>query len=190
MYGYQLPPPVGVTRAEQYAWDRRSKARLASVDRAMMNAYTGEGGNGPGCRDRARRELAMGWVKSSDPVSAASGAAWERTESDPRVTALNAEWKACMRSSGHSQPDPLAAAGSWAEASARAAADGPMRAPGAEEIAMALADVKCKDVVDYIARRQAVEARHQTVEIRSRADRLESYRSAWQLSARKARAES
>ncbi|MFE7357719.1 hypothetical protein ACFU8Q_32450 [Streptomyces sp. NPDC057543] len=188
--GYQLPPPVGVTRTEQHQWDQRSKARLASVDRATMNAYTGEGGNGPGCRDRARQELAMWWVYSSDPVSAASGAAWARAKSDSKVRAVNAEWSTCMRTLGHPQPDPLSAAGSWAGAAATSgtAADGSMRAPSAKEIAMALADVKCKHAVDYIARRQAVEAGYQAAEIRSRSTQLQTHRSAWQLSVRKARA--
>ncbi|MFF2135388.1 hypothetical protein [Streptomyces sp. NPDC058193] len=185
-YGYQLPPPIGVTRAEQRQWDKDGKERLAGVAPATMNAYTGEGGGGPGCRERARQELAMQWIRLADPVAAASSAAWQHAQADKNVRALDGEWSTCMRASGHHRSDPLVAAGSWSD-SGLTKGDS-IRPPGAAETAMAITDVKCKKSVDYIARRQTIEASYQRDEISSHAAQIRAYRSAWKLSLEKARA--
>ncbi|MGW0122320.1 hypothetical protein [Streptomyces sp. NPDC003327] len=185
-YGYQLPPPPGVTRTEQYRWEQRSRARLDGVDRAVIDAYTGERGGGRGCRDVARDAPAMRWVYAGDPVGAASGAAWARSKADRRILALVAEWSRCMRTAGHTQPDPLTAAGAWA-GSGRPA-DGPMGAPSAAEVSTALAVVRCRGSVDYAARRHAVEVGYQNAEITARSAALRSYRDAWRATVRAARA--
>ncbi|WP_406056480.1 hypothetical protein OG462_09845 [Streptomyces sp. NBC_01077] len=186
-YGYQLPPPAGVSRAEEYESDLRGKERLKTVDRATMNAYTGQGGSGPGCQDRARQALHMQWMFTADPVSTASRTAWARAKSDGRVRALDTEWSACMRASGHTRPDPLSAAESWAGSGTVPGKQGPLRAPSAEEVSMARADVKCKNTVDYIERRQSVEAGYQTAEITAGSRQLQAYWSALQRSLRTAR---
>ncbi|MFJ7961639.1 hypothetical protein ACIQ62_35640 [Streptomyces sp. NPDC096319] len=185
-YGYQLPPPVGVSRAEEYRWNQRNEGRLASVDRATMNAYTGEG-DSPGCQDRARQTLHMQWMNTSDPVSAASSAAWARTKGDPRLRDLDREWSACMRTSGHPQPDPLSAAGAWAGSGTTPGVRGPVGAPSAQEVSMARADVTCKTDVGYVERRRTLEAGYQATEITARSRQLEEYRSAWRLSLSTAR---
>ncbi|WP_328945709.1 hypothetical protein OG259_33970 [Streptomyces sp. NBC_00250] len=186
-YGYQLPPPPGVSRAEEFTSERRGKERLKTVDRATMNAYTGEGGSGPGCQDRARETLHMQWMFTADPVSAASHTAWVRSKNDGRVRTLDSEWSACMRASGHTQPDPLSAAESWAGSGTVPGKEGPLRAPSAAEVSMARADVTCKDKVDYIERRQAVEAGYQTAEITAGSQKLKAYWSALQRSLSTAR---
>ena len=37
-FGYQLPPPKGLSRSDQERWNARQQARLASVERPVMDA--------------------------------------------------------------------------------------------------------------------------------------------------------
>ncbi|WP_157846395.1 hypothetical protein [Streptomyces anulatus] len=181
-YGYQLPPPAGITRLEEYEWSLRSKKRLALVDRATMNAFTGESVDGPGCRDLARKRLHMDWVYAKDPVATAASEAWAQAADAESVHELDRKWSKCMRKSGHEQKDPLSAAGVWAGSGSPSGGEGPLGAPSVKEVAMASADVRCKASLNYIDRRRSIEAEFQAVLIKVRSVELQEYRSAWQHS--------
>jgi hypothetical protein len=110
-----------------------------------------------GCFQEAYQELygqagggGLGAAISADPVPGIAGEAANWTQTDPRITAANAAWSRCMRAHGYSYRNPARAAGAhWPSA------------PSTKEIATAVADVTCKNQVNYVNTWLAVEAAYQ-----------------------------
>jgi len=88
----------------------------------------------------------------SDPVPGIAGEAASWTQSDPRITAVNAAWSRCMARRGYSYRNPAAAADkNWPGT------------PTITEIATAVADVTCKNQVNLLNTWLTVEAAYQRV---------------------------
>lgn len=78
--------------------------------------------------------------------------AWTAAKSDSRVVAAFAEWSACMASFGYHYSTPMDANNDPKWSGERASA---------EEIAVAVADVRCKKTTNLVGIRMAVEAAYQ-----------------------------
>ncbi|MGW1397269.1 hypothetical protein ACWCRF_01000 [Streptomyces sp. NPDC002405] len=192
VYGYHLAPPAGVT-AEQLAEEtRQEKKRKALMTDALTKAYTGRDGATTGtsltggCRGEALKQLGLLRLEALNAVDLAQQQGWKRTEADSRAKAVNAKWSACMKKAGHTYADPHAAAGDptwWTEGEGDSAAPKKTRA---REIATAVADVKCKQQVDYVTVWQSVETTYQNKIIEANKQDLEDVRQRWQSALRKA----
>lgn len=184
VYGYQLPPAVGATQAQERAGEKQEERRENSISAAARKAYTGEvsptrpgSGNG-GCRGEARE--ALGLPARNDQsrgraVWAAQTEAWSRTTTDGRAEKADADWRACMKKSGHSYATPHVAAADprWWKAGGPGTSSG-ARIVSKEQIAVAVADVACKRQVHYTKTWQSVEAEYQRQSIQKRLQALES----------------
>lgn len=115
---------------------------------------------------------------------------WSDSQTDPEMVALDAEWSSCMADAGHpgfastneamnsiydrqneiweSASDPET--GEWIDEPTQADFD----AIQADEIALATADWKCKDKVDYDARSRKVQFRIQQEFVDANKDRLDA----------------
>jgi hypothetical protein len=110
-----------------------------------------------GCFQQAYQELygqggGIGFAVAvgADPVPGIAGEAANWTQTDPRIAAANAAWSRCMHARGYSYRSPARAAGArWPSA------------PSSKEIGTAVADVMCKNQVDYVNTWLTVEAAYQ-----------------------------
>jgi hypothetical protein len=110
-----------------------------------------------GCFQEAYQELygqsgGIGFAVAigADPVPGIAGQAASWTQTDSRITAANAAWSRCMRARGYSYRNPSRAAGAhWPSA------------PSSKETETAVADVSCKDQVNYVNTWLTVEAAYQ-----------------------------
>lgn len=96
---------------------------------------------------------------------------------DSRVVAVTRQWSECMASKGYDYDDPgdVGADPTWREA------DEALR-PLPEEVATAVADVKCKQSVNYLGVRVAVESAYQERTIEEHFQDLQrNYRNAQQM---------
>ncbi|MEV6173373.1 hypothetical protein AB0L99_34840 [Streptomyces sp. NPDC051954] len=192
VYGYHLAPPVGVT-VEQLAEEaRQEKKRKALMTDALTKAYTGRDGATTGtsltggCRGEALKQMGLLRLEALTAVDLAQQQGWKRTEVDSRAKAVNAKWSACMKKVGHTYADPHAAAGDpawWGKGEGDSAAP---KKVGAREIATAVADVKCKQQVDYVTVWQSVETAYQNKIIKANKQELEDVRQMWRNALRKA----
>ncbi|MFD8716551.1 hypothetical protein ACFV2H_00610 [Streptomyces sp. NPDC059629] len=192
VYGYHLAPPVGVT-AEQLAEEaRQEKKRKALMTDALTKAYTGRDGATTGsslmggCRGEALKQLGLLRLEALTAVDLAQQQGWKRTEADSRAKAVNAKWSACMKKAGHAYADPHVAAADpawWTKGEGDSAARKKSRA---REIATAVADVKCKQQVDYVTVWQSVETTYQDKIIKVNKQELEDVRQMWRKALRKA----
>ncbi|MEH0586285.1 hypothetical protein QA942_20210 [Streptomyces sp. B21-106] len=192
-YGYKLPLPPGVTKAQAVEYMRKVDARnLLMTDEATV-AYTGEGISAKkpavgsvGCRGEARIKLGLPEINSpqGDPVTGAALKAWEQTRRDRRSVDIDALWSKCMKLSGYSYSDPHVAAGDkkWAPV----AGSGDFPSPSDGEVEAALADVFCKQKTNYVEKMQRVESGYQDLLISEDPDTFLDYRAGWQQSLEKA----
>ncbi len=110
-----------------------------------------------GCFQEAYQELygqagggGLAAAINADPVPGIAGEAANWTQTDPRIQAANAAWSRCMRAHGYNYRTP-----------ARAASAHWPSAPSSKEITTAVADVTCKNQVNYVNTWLAVEAAYQ-----------------------------
>lgn len=165
-YGYHN----GETRfPERFAGDSRPISRdYANVVAAKLGGGTYQGQPIPsgGCIGEARRLLA-GAGPAVDPSLAEGlgGDSWLRSNSDPRVLAAFHTWSRCMAGSGYSYKNPMDA-----NNDDRWGADRSSKA----EIAVALADVRCKKWTNLTGIRMAVDSAYQRAAILAHAQELRS----------------
>jgi len=107
----------------------------------------------PGCLQQAGSLLYGRGAGLSDPVPNIAIQASQWTQTDPRITAVEAAWARCMAARGYDKyRNPQQAAyASWP------------RTPTARETATAVADVTCKDRVNLINTWLTVESAYQQV---------------------------
>ena len=94
--------------------------------------------------------LGLSVAIGADPVPGIAGQAASWTQSDPRITAVNAAWSRCMAGRGYQYRSPAAAAGKNWPAN-----------PTVVEIATATADVSCKNQANLVNTWLTVEAAYQ-----------------------------
>ncbi|MFE6282936.1 hypothetical protein [Streptomyces sp. NPDC057877] len=193
VYGYKPPLPDGVSKAEAIAFRREYDAKEKSITAAARSVYSGpeEEGNGKGdgkggekgeekggenvvlppglpeggCSGEARRKAEAD--RLNEDMMTVQDLFWKAsatTGKDPRVTELNRRWSDCMKKSGMSYADPLAAVDDRTWRTQKTSGESPtpfFPAPSKAEIRAAEADVKCKEKTGYIETRSAVEFGHQ-----------------------------
>ena len=113
-----------------------------------------------GCQGAAQHEVNGEDVTQSEkykPLMDELSTIWEKHQKDPKVTALNTAWAACMADAGYSEfktkDDAMMSVNDASNAYYETLTDTPDDAKLAElrenEIAVALADFKCAEKVDY-----------------------------------------
>jgi hypothetical protein len=130
---------------------------LASQPRAWTVALLGFApgaliGRSPeeGCLQQVNTLLYDRGAVLADPVPAIAVQASQWTQTDPRILAMDAAWSRCMAQRGYKYGNPQQPAEhNWP------------RAPTSQEIATAVADVTCKQQVDYVNTWLTIEAAYQ-----------------------------
>lgn len=160
-YGYHLPPLSPELSARETVL--RQRDRLPVAERHMAYGVDGAGG----CRATARDQLRTG-VSGLDENRLYNHAAeaFRASQIAPEVTAVFGAWSTCMAAAGFHYTDPL-----------QAIADADLRPaqPSSREIAIATADVRCKQDSDLVAVWSGVEARLQRDAIRSYPEDFEAF---------------
>lgn len=132
-----------------------------------------------GCSGEARRAVAAG-APAFDPLinEAIMADAWPAAESDSRSVAAAAAWSACMAGEGYDYRDPMEAN----DDSRWYRSDWPTET----EIAVAVADVRCKKTTNYVGIRMAVDSAYQLRAMAQRAHDLANARAGHQRQLRNA----
>lgn len=184
VYGYKPPLPDGVSKQEAISFRKRYEAKQKAVTPAMEGVYSGRGGSARlplgvpegGCSGEARRQAMADSV--NEDMMTVQTLFWQAsasTSKDPRTKELNRRWSACMKRSGMTYPDPLAAVDDPAWRKAKTAREGPspyFPAPSEKEIRTAEADVRCKNETDYIKKRSDIEVQYQRALIKRNEKKL------------------
>jgi hypothetical protein len=133
------------------------------------------------CVDWARRRLNQGAPDLSEPQLAQllRLRAHRLSREDRRVRAVFSAWSRCMRESGFSYADPMAANNDRAFATEQ---------PTENEVRAAIADVRCKRKVGVVEVWSAVETAYQRQAIDGHYEQLELIRQAMQVQLANARA--
>ncbi|WP_216590824.1 hypothetical protein [Streptomyces brasiliscabiei] len=152
-FGFHAPPdPVAEVR-----FTSARERRAASLSARELRAAYGDDGTG-GCWKRAHDRLLDGVPGSDyDLLNRQALRAFEESRRDPRVRAVFREWSACMAKDGFRYADPPAAVNDprW----------GGSKAPSAQEIDTARADVRCKEETGVVSVWRAAETRIQRAAI-------------------------
>ncbi|MFG3213818.1 hypothetical protein [Streptomyces tendae] len=159
-YGYHLSPEVMV---EPPVWEPAPGAEEAVFSGEGQEVgdgtYNGKAIPDGGCRGEAEREL--GQPPRSETASQVEMTALKESMDDPTVQAVVAKWSSCMKAEGYSVAHPYRAADQFNTSTGTASP---------EEIALATADVACKEETSLISvwhgvesgREQAVVAKQRT----------------------------
>ena len=165
-YGYHVPetqPPAGKALSGP-----ENSRDYANVLGAKFGGGTYRGQHIPegGCIGQARQSIAGGGpaFDSSLPEQLTSEA-WNRSEGDSRVISAYADWRACMNDAGFDYRTP-------ADANNDTRWSGEEATPA--EIAVASADVVCKQQTNLVGIRMAVDSAYQRVVIRAHAKELKA----------------
>lgn len=188
-FDYQLPGPaapavVGAERRYGLADEASARARgyhfvpaapvknaeLVTEAKAVLlgegqSSYGGQLVPEGGCAGEARRKLAEGAPKVENERLGDSLAAesFDRTSNDSRVQKVYGEWSACMRRAGYNYADPMKAVNDPQFVSSTATA---------REIAVATADVRCKNETNLINTMASIETAYQQRALERNAEAL------------------
>lgn len=164
-FGYHLPPLSPQLAARETVWSQRD--RLPPAERRAAYGDDGQGG----CRAEARHHLRRG-VPDLDQsrLHDLSASAFETSLKDPEVVQVFGNWSACMKPAGVRYSDPLKpfADTAWARS----------ERPSAREIAVAEADVRCKQATDLVSIWSGAERRIQLGVISAHRGDLDGFRRA------------
>lgn len=161
LFGYHLPPLPPELRAREAVWARRN--RLLPAERRAAYGDDGEGG----CRAQARDRLRKGIPNiNQSRLYDFSADAFRVSLKDPEVVNVFRSWSACMKD-GFRYSDPLKPFGDalWAKS----------KRPSVQEIAVAEADVRCKQETNLVAIWSGVEERIQLDVIRSHSEDFDGF---------------
>lgn len=194
VHGYGRPPGDALSEdpvrwhpsSEEYqvvTGQTEDGARSSILDRQGRPVPDG------GCGSEADRILLSG-AQGFDPmyVQNLQLEAYGSGLDDSRSRAAAEQWSQCMAESGYDYPDPAAAND---DSSLRPEdVDGLLEAEASpEEIAVATADVACKERVNYVGVRFAVETAYQQLIIEREALRLQEHKDALDTMVRNAAAQ-
>jgi len=164
-FGYHLSPPSPELMARESVWAHRDRLPLAE-----RRAAYGDDGQG-GCRAQARHHLRKD-IPDLDQsrLYDFSAEAFDASMEDPEAVDVFGRWGACMKAEGFRYSDPLAPPGdpAWVES----------RRPSAPEIAVAEADVRCKQETGLVSAWSSVEERIQRDVLRSHREDFDGFRRA------------
>jgi hypothetical protein len=161
-FGYHLPPLPPELVARESVWAQRD--RLPPAERRAAYGDDGKGG----CRAEARDHLREGIQDlNQSRLHDFSAEAFKASREDPEVVKVFGKWSACMKAEGFRYSDPFEPFGdtAWAKS----------RRPSAQEIVVAEADVRCKQVTDLVSVWSGAEERIQLVAIRSHHEDFEDF---------------
>lgn len=165
-YGYHLPPQVPELAARDAVWARRDR-----LPRAERRAAYGDDGQG-GCTARARGHLREGIPNFNDQYRLNDFAAedFAASQKDPEVVRVYDSWRTCMAAADFDYANPFAAFDdpAWGESTR----------PSKREIAVAEADVRCKQETRLVETWAAAEERIQLDTIRAHPPDFASFRHA------------
>jgi hypothetical protein len=174
-FGYH-PAPASVVKPTP-------PALSAAAEAVAEGTGTGYHGGRPvprgGCSAEARRVLNHGTTAPPDPALAdrLDLEAHRAMRIDGKALRVFGEWRGCMRRAGHTYADPFAANNDPRFRTAR---------PSRREIAVAVADVRCKRAVNLVPVLTAVEAEHQERLVAANRSALAGIRAVNQVVARNA----
>ncbi|WP_405834392.1 MULTISPECIES: hypothetical protein [unclassified Streptomyces] len=166
-FGYSLPEqvePEGAGQTQSPLSDAENRVFLGDAD-PVLEVQPGEKYNGKeippgGCAGEARRKIGDGLRQ--EVAGEINFASFQRSLTDPQVTAAFKQWSECMKERGYSFNTPL-------EPFESAGANG---AGGEAETKMASYDVECKTRVNLIGAWFAVESEIQKQMIGKREEAL------------------
>jgi hypothetical protein len=172
--GYR-PPATQPERSQPAA----APAVQSVVTGRGQRSYAGRKVPEGGCVGEARRTLANGGEAGVDLdlPNRLTVQLWEQSKQDSRTRRAFDAWSGCVARAGYDYPDPLAAL------------EDPMFTtpePTAEEIAIAITDVRCKKEAKVVEVWATVETAYQRTAIEDNAESLERVRR--QLAVRRANA--
>ncbi|MFG2235174.1 hypothetical protein ACGFNX_35155 [Streptomyces sp. NPDC048723] len=155
-HGYHVPDMD--KRAEDYP------ASVMPLVRGEVTTYNGVPVPQGGCIGEAQRELHE--VELQDALNLPhklNMESYTKSQKAPAVVKATEEWSNCMKESGHTYPDPLAAINDKEFSAAT---------PGTHEKEVALADVLCKQKVNLIGVWSDAESEYQRFLIESHSSAL------------------
>ncbi|WP_117213667.1 hypothetical protein [Allorhizocola rhizosphaerae] len=165
-YGYHTPE-VDARSAAGMAGEPQLSEQALAVAEGTVTQYSGSDVPPGGCHGEADSRLAEGTQPVADMKLAEKLASRSFSESreDSRVLQAFANWSACMKRSGYSYRDPLAAL-----------ADRSFRTPSATpaEIQTSVTDAQCKTETRLVEIWAGVEAAYQMVAIETNAVALQA----------------
>ncbi len=178
--GYMVPPDI-LNDEPMARWN------ASPEEYAVVNGVTEDGGTTSivdrdgnpvpegGCGGEVDRALYGGLRDVYDPMylQQLGTEAYDRGLQDSRVREVTEQWSACMAEYGYDYSDPAAANDDAAERRAS------LNTASADEIAQAVADVACKERVNYIGVRFAVETAYQNQIIEREGVRLREQKDAF-----------
>ncbi|MDX3224164.1 hypothetical protein [Streptomyces sp. ME19-01-6] len=154
-WGYHVPPRGAQDAPSSTPMSKAEhEALTGSPDAPRPGASPGGGKNGipkGGCMGEARRKLDADFTNTmADRLNKES---FDKTLQDPAVKAVEKRWSACMKDKGYTAGDP------YDVTDVNKPAAGPT--PSKKEIAVALADIDCKDSTGLVGKMFAVETQIQ-----------------------------
>jgi hypothetical protein len=155
-YGYHVPEGLLTPADVEHKYD----AREASLSDAQKEAAYGK----DGCGSQAVRQLQPADDEDPALLTKLDGESLQNSQSNPRVAAALNAWRDCVREQGLAYQDPFAAVSDtrwWADDNA---------GPSPQELAVAVADVRCKEHTGLVEAWQAAEVRIQDDMIAQNAD--------------------
>ncbi|MGC7103059.1 hypothetical protein ACPZ19_51085 [Amycolatopsis lurida] len=161
-FGYHVPVGLLTPASVEFAYDRRDNSLSEDVKQAAF------------APDGCGREAAD-WFRSDndadlDLLTQKDRASLQDSQRDPRVAEAMRSWRECMHRKGLEYQDPLGAASDpkwWTDDSSE---------PSSQEIAVATADVDCKDQAGLVDAWHAAEVRIQEEEINRNPDYFRALR--------------
>jgi hypothetical protein len=163
-YGYHLPPQAPELTARDAVWARRD-----GLPSAQKRAAYGADGQG-GCTAKARGHLRADIANFNDQYRLNDFATedFAASQKDPDVVRGYDSWRTCMAGAGFDYANPFAAFDdpAWGESSR----------PSTREIAVAEADVRCKQETHLVETWAAAEERIQLDTIRAHPQDFASFR--------------
>jgi hypothetical protein len=174
---------------------RQARDTMAAILGLRVRELNGHQVPPGGCLDLAGRELGtdgrsaadLGFMGNADVAWRLSRQAGLRMVADPRVAAVTARWRACMRRAGFGYRDPQAAQADRRWNSQLASAT-ELHKTNAEQITVATADARCRAQVNYSGVRLAVWRAYLAPLLRTHLAQLRQYQSQLQTVLAKARA--
>lgn len=155
-HGYHVPDMD--KRAEDYP------SSVMPLVTGEVTTYNGVAVPQGGCIGEAQRELHETELQDAlDLPHKLNMESYTRSQKAPAVVKATEEWSNCMKESGHTYPDPLAAINDKEFSAATA---------GAHEKEVALADVLCKQKVNLIGVWSGAESEYQRFLIKSNSNAL------------------
>ncbi|NUT21080.1 MAG: hypothetical protein HOV77_18015 [Hamadaea sp.] len=175
-YGYHVAPQENISTPKDSTGQRFTRAEMLVLSGSDSGIAAAPGDPAPsgavhsgmpippgGCYAEARKKISADDPADTNLASEIARAGFDQAQADTRVTAVFAQWSACMRERGYTAADPLAIA---------ATADLSLPTPRSAEIQTAVADVACKREHNVVGVWFTVESAYQNALIQRHLEKL------------------